>query len=158
MNLLRKNSINPQTADPASAQEPDMEQNETVAVQPETQPVQHPIIASLYMNRLRKGIALQACPTVIFAVEDFSLRRVLKRHLRIESPYHTYTHRGLPPGPIRLARPDVIDAVLNAPKTDYLYMCANPDFSGTHVFSSTYAKHSAVARQYQRELNHRKVK
>lgn len=119
---------------------------------------EHPIIASLYMNRLRKGIALQACPTVIFAVGDFSLRRVLKRHLRIESPYNTYTHRGLPPGPIRLARPDVIDAVLNAPKTDYLYMCANPDFSGTHVFSSTYAKHSAIARQYQRELNHRKVK
>lgn len=119
---------------------------------------EHPIIASLYLNRLRRGIALQACPTVIFAVGDFSLRRVLKHHLRTESPYNTYTHRGLPPGPIRLARPDVIDAVLNAPSTDYLYMCANPDFSGTHVFSSNYAKHSAVARQYQRELNKRRVK
>lgn len=119
---------------------------------------EYPIIASLYLNRLRKGIALQACPTVIFAVGDFSLRRVLKRHLTIDSPYNTYTHRGLPPGPIRLVRPDVIDAVLNAPKTDYLYMCANPDFSGTHIFSSNYAKHSAVARQYQRELNQRKVK
>ena len=119
---------------------------------------EHPLIASLYLNRLRKGIAMQACPTVIYAVGDFSMRRVLKRHLRIDSPYNTYTHQGLPPGPIRLARPDVIDAVLNAPKTDYLYMCANPDFSGTHVFSSSYSKHSAVARQYQRELNKRRVK
>ena len=119
---------------------------------------EHSTIASLYLNRLRKGIALQACPTVIFATGDFTLRRVLKRHLDIESPYNTYKHRGLPPGPIRLARPDVIDAVLNAPKTDYLYMCANPDFSGTHVFSSSYTKHSAVAREYQRALNQRKVK
>ena len=119
---------------------------------------EYPTIASLYLNRLRKGIALQACPTVIFANGDFTLRRVLKRHLAIDSPYNTYKYRGLPPGPIRLARPDVIDAVLNAPKTDYLYMCANPDFSGTHIFSSTYTQHAATARQYQRELNHRKVK
>ena len=119
---------------------------------------EYPIIASLYLNRLRKGIALQACPTVIYAVGDFSMRRVLKRHLAIDSPYNTYKNRGLPPGPIRLARPDVIDAVLNAPKTDYLYMCANPDFSGTHIFSASYAKHNAVAHQYQRELNKRKVK
>ena len=119
---------------------------------------EYPTIASIYINRLRKGIALQACPTVIFAVGDFSLRRVLKRHLAIDSPYNTYKYRGLPPGPIRLARPDVIDAVLNAPKTDYLYMCANPDFSGTHVFSSSYAKHSAVAREYQRALNQRRVR
>lgn len=119
---------------------------------------EYPTIASIYINRLKKGIALQACPTVIFAVGDFSLRRVLKRHLAIDSPYNTYKYRGLPPGPIRLARPDIIDAVLNAPKTDYLYMCANPDFSGTHIFSSSYAEHSAVAREYQRALNKRKVK
>ena len=119
---------------------------------------EYPLIASLYLNRLRKGIAMQACPTVIFAVGDFSLRRVLKRHLKIDSPYNTYINRGLPPGPIRLARPDVIDAVLNAPETDYLYMCANPNFTGTHIFSSSYNKHSSIARQYQQELNQRKIK
>ena len=119
---------------------------------------EYPTIASIYLNRLRKGIALQACPTVIFATGDFSLRRVLKHHLAIDSPYNTYKYRGLPPGPIRLARPEVIDAVLNSPKTNYLYMCANPDFSGTHIFSSSYSEHSAVARQYQRALNQRKVK
>lgn len=119
---------------------------------------EYPIIASIYLNRLKKGIALQACPTVIYAVGDFSIRRVLKRHLAIDSPYNTYKYRGLPPGPIRLARPDIIDAVLNAPKTNYLYMCANPDFSGTHIFSSSYAQHSAVARQYQRALNQRRTK
>lgn len=124
---------------------------------------EHPLIASLYLNRLSKGIPLQACPTVIYAhglndPQMFKTRRVLKRHLAYDSPYNTYKHRGLPPTPIRLTRPDVLDAVLNAPKTDYLYMCANPDFSGTHVFSSSYAKHSATARQYQRELNARKIK
>lgn len=118
---------------------------------------EYPIIASIYINRVRKGIALQACPTVIFAAGDFTIRRVLKKHLEIDSPYNTYKYRGLPPGPIRLTRPDLLDHVLNAPETDYLFMCANPDFSGTHIFSSTYAKHSAVARKYQRELDKRKL-
>ncbi len=118
---------------------------------------EYPTIASIYINRLRKGIPLQACPTVIFAVGDFSMHRVLKRHLKIDSPYNTYKYPGLPPGPIRLARPTVIDAVLDAPQTDYLYMCANPDFSGTHIFSSSYSKHAATARCYQRELNKRHI-
>jgi UPF0755 protein len=117
-----------------------------------------PLIASLYLNRVHKGMLLQACPTVKYAVGDFKLKRILNKHLAIDSPYNTYRYRGLPPTPIRLTLPDVIDAVLNAPKTDYLYMCANPDFSGTHVFSSSYANHSAVAREYQRELNKRKIK
>lgn len=119
---------------------------------------EHPTIASLYMNRIRKGMPLQACPTVIFAVGDFSMRRVLNKHLEIDSPYNTYKYKGLPPGPIRLARPDIMEAVLDAPKTEYLFMCANPDFSGTHIFSTTYAKHKSVAKQYQRELDRRKIK
>lgn len=119
---------------------------------------EYPIIASIYLNRLRKGIPLQACPTVIYAIGDFSMRRVLKQHLEYDSPYNTYKYRGLPPGPIRLPRPSVIDAVLTAPQTNYLYMCANADFSGTHIFSSTYAQHAAAARRYQQQLNHRHIR
>lgn len=118
---------------------------------------EYPTIASIYLNRLHRGMALQACPTVIYAVGDFSMHRVLKRHLEIDSPYNTYKNVGLPPGPIRLASPVGIDAVLNAPKTDYIYMCANPDFSGTHIFSSSYGQHAAMARKYQAALNARKV-
>ena len=121
-------------------------------------PVEYPLIASLYINRLRKGMLLQACPTVIYATGNFRLRRVLKRHLAIDSPYNTYKYPGLPPGPIRCAYGSTIDSVLNAPPTSYLYMCANPDFSGTHIFSSDYRKHAATARRYQRELNLRKIK
>ena len=117
-----------------------------------------PAIASLYLNRLRLGMPLQACPTVIFANGDFKLRRVLKRHLKIDSPYNTYKYRGLPPGPIRCARGTTIDDVLNAPQTNYLYMCANPDWSGTHIFSSSYSNHAAAAKQYQKELNARKIR
>ena len=116
-----------------------------------------PAIASLYLNRLRKGIALQACPTVIFATGNLKLRRVLKSHLAIDSPYNTYKYPGLPPGPIRCARKHTIDVVLNAPNTGYLFMCANPDFSGTHVFSKTYAQHAAVAQQYRRQLDQRAI-
>lgn len=119
---------------------------------------EHPIIASLYLNRLRKGMHLQACPTVIFATGNFKMRRVLKRHLALDSPYNTYKYVGLPPGPIRCANGVTIDAVLNAPKTNYLYMCANPDFSGTHVFSSTYSNHAQTARLYQQELNARQIR
>lgn len=118
---------------------------------------EYPIIASLYLNRLRKGMPLQACPTVIFATGDLKIRRVLKRHLKIESPYNTYINRGLPPGPIRCAMGSTIDAVLDAPETDYLYMCANPDWSGTHIFSSRYATHAAAAKAYQEELNARQI-
>ena len=116
-----------------------------------------PEIASLYLNRLRLGMPLQACPTVIYANGDFKLRRVLKRHLKIDSPYNTYMYRGLPPGPIRCARGTTIDDVLNAPETNYLYMCANPDWSGTHIFSASYANHAAAAKQYQKELNARQI-
>ncbi len=119
---------------------------------------EYPTIASIYLNRLRLGIPLQACPTVIFAERDFGKKRVLKKDLEFNSPYNTYKHRGLPPGPIRCTRKTTIDAVLNAPKTDYLYMCANPDFSGTHVFTKSLREHQAVAAKYQRELNKRHVR
>ena len=117
-----------------------------------------PIIASLYLNRVHRGMLLQACPTVIYASGDLKLRRVLKRHLAIDSPYNTYKYRGLPPGPIRCPNGETIDFVLNAPKTNYLYMCANPDFSGTHIFSSTYGTHANAANQYHKQLNERAIK
>lgn len=119
---------------------------------------EYPTIASIYLNRLRLRIPLQACPTVIFAERDFGKRRVLKRDLEFDSPYNTYKHRGLPPGPIRCTRKSTMDAVLNAPKTDYLYMCANPDFSGTHVFTKSLKEHNRVSAAYQKELNKRHIK
>ena len=117
-----------------------------------------PTIASLYINRLRKGMPLQACPTVIYAVGDFSIKRVLKSHLKTESPYNTYKNKGLPPGPIRCPLPRTLGYVLNAPKTDYLYMCANPSLDGTHIFSSSYGVHSSAARDYQRMMNKKGIK
>lgn len=119
---------------------------------------EYPIIAGLYINRLNKGMCLQACPTVKFAWQDFSLRRILKKHLEIDSPYNTYRNQGLPPGPIRIPRASTMDAVLNRTPSDYLFMCASADFNGTHHFSSTYQEHARYAREYQAELNRRKIK
>ena len=121
-------------------------------------PKDMPTIASLYINRLRKGMPLQACPTVIYSVGDFSIKRVLKSHLKVESPYNTYLHKGLPPGPIRCPLPRTLDFVLDAPKTDYLYMCANPSLDGTHIFSSSYGVHSSAARDYQKMMNQKHIK
>ena len=116
-------------------------------------PKELPIIASLYLNRVHKGMLLQACPTVKYAVGDFKLRRILNRHLAVDSPYNTYKYPGLPPGPIRCPAPATIDIVLNAPKTDYLFMCANPDLSGTHIFSSSFSTHSRAAVQYRHTMD-----
>ena len=112
-----------------------------------------PIIASLYINRVHKGMLLQACPTIKYAVGDFKLKRILYRHLNVDSPYNTYKNPGLPPGPIRCPAPATMDMVLNAPKTNYLYMCASPELNNTHIFSANYSNHANAARQYRHTMD-----
>jgi UPF0755 protein len=120
-------------------------------------PDEKPRIAGVYLNRLKRGIPLQACPTIKFALNDFTITRVLKKHLDIDSPYNTYKNNGFPPGPIGCPTIEGIDAVLNAEKHDYLYFAAKADFSGYHNFSRTLAEHNRYAAIYQRELNKRRI-
>lgn len=116
-----------------------------------------PRIAGVYLNRLHKGIPLQADPTVKFAVNDFSIRRVLNEHLEVDSPYNTYRYSGLPPGPVRCASKPTLEAVLKAEKHDYLFFVAKADFSGYHHFSRTLSEHNRYAAAYRRELNKRRI-
>ena len=117
-----------------------------------------PMIARMYLNRLAKGMALQADPTVKFSLKDFAIRRIYHNMLNTDSPYNTYRYAGLPPGPIKVASVAGIDAVLNAPNHSYLYMCAKEDFSGTHNFASTYSEHLRNAAKYTKALNERGIK
>lgn len=116
-----------------------------------------PIIAGLYLNRLNRGILLQADPTVIFANDDFTIKRVLNSHLAVNSKYNTYKYAGLPPGPIMMPSINAIDAVLNPDKNNYIYMCAKEDFSGYHAFAETREQHEINANKYRAAMNKRNI-
>jgi UPF0755 protein len=110
-------------------------------------------IASVYINRLNKKMALQACPTIKYAMKDFTLTRIYEKYLSNPSPYNTYRNKGLPPGPICTPSPKTIDIVLDAPKTSYLFFVAKSDFSGYHHFSDNFAEHNQYAKEYQKALD-----
>ena len=117
-----------------------------------------PVIAGVYINRLKKGMKLQADPTVIYAVGDFNIHRVLNEHLCCDSPYNTYMYVGLPPGPICLPTTSSIDAVLNYEHHNYIYFCAKEDFSGKHNFAKTLNEHNNNAQKFRAALNRRGIK
>ena len=115
---------------------------------------EYPMIAGVYLNRLHKGMKLQADPTVCFCF-DYTLDRVLKTHLKLESPSHTDKYKGLPPAPINVPPKACIDAVLNPDEHGYMFFCASPEFDGTHRFAVTYSEHLRNAREFQRALTAR---
>ena len=127
-------------------------------VEEETNVVEeYPVIAGIYINRLHKGWKLEACPTLKYALGDFTIKRILTKHMEIDSPYNTYKYTGLPPGPVRMPSIQVIDAVLNYRHHDYMFFCAKSDFSGRHYFSRTLREHNRHAAEYHRALDRMKV-
>ena len=116
-----------------------------------------PDIASVYLNRYRIGMPLQADPTVKFAIGDFSIRRIKSNMLSIDNPYNTYRYAGLPPGPICIPSTKSIDAVLKNKKTDYLFFCAKEDFSGKHNFAATNYEHTINAQRFHKALNDKNI-
>lgn len=121
-------------------------------------PDERPVIAGVYINRLNKGWKLEADPTLVFALGDLTIRRVLNVHKEIDSPYNTYMHEGLPPGPICLPSKTSIDAVLNYSRHQYMFFCAKDDFSGYHAFARDYATHLLNAKRFQKELSRRNIR
>lgn len=119
---------------------------------------ERPKVARLYLNRLDRGMLLQADPTVKFALGNFGLRRIYNSHLAVDSPYNTYKYKGLPPGPIRVAERATLEAVLDAPKHNYIYMCAKEDFSGYHNFAADITAHNSNAARYHRALSARNIR
>ncbi len=117
-----------------------------------------PMIAGMYLNRLKQQMPLQADPTIKFALKQFELKRIYHKLLMTDSPYNTYKNEGLPPGPIKIASIKGIDAVLNHVAHDYLYMCAKEDFSGRHNFARTYEEHLKNAARYSKALNEKGIK
>ncbi|SNR71507.1 MULTISPECIES: endolytic transglycosylase MltG [Hymenobacter] len=124
-----------------------------VEAEQQQHPDERPRVAGVYLNRLKRGMKLQADPTVVYANRDFTIKRVLNVHLAKDSPYNTYKYAGLPPGPINLPSIASIDAVLNPESHDYLYFCAKEDFSGYHAFATNEAGHLVNARRYQAALS-----
>lgn len=116
-----------------------------------------PTIAGVYINRLQRGIPLQADPTLVFAIGDFSIRRILNKDKEFDSPYNTYKNRGLPPGPINMPGIPALNAVLDYEDHSYLYFCAKEDFSGYHAFAKTLTEHNQNARKFQRALNKERI-
>ena len=116
---------------------------------------EYPKIAGVYLNRYKKGMKLQADPTIAFCY-DYKLDRILKKHLKVESPYNTYKYAGLPPAPINVPPKGCLEAVLNPDRHGYIYFCASPAFDGTHRFAVTYSEHLKNARAFQRELTARR--
>jgi UPF0755 protein len=110
-------------------------------------------MASVYLNRVAMGMPLQADPTIKFGLRDFGLKRIYEKHWRVPTAYNTYLNRGLPPGPICTPSKKTVDAVLSAPKTEYVYFVADKRFNGTHVFTTNYTDHLRYARQYQKALD-----
>ncbi len=115
-------------------------------------------VASVYLNRIRKGMKLQADPTARFAYGDFSIKRVLNKHIRYDSPWNTYKVEGIPPGPICTPKPESIDAVLENKQTDYIFFCAKEDFSGYHNFAKNGAEHEANAQKFRKAMDERGIR
>jgi len=130
----------------------------SIVQQESNQETEKPMIAGVYINRLKKNWKLEADPTLVYALGNFTIRRVLSIHKEIDSPYNTYKYGGLPPGPICLQTNSSIDAVLNYSKHSYMYFCAKEDFSGYHNFASSYIQHLINARKFQRALNKRGIR